>query len=434
MRQYLRLLRDNPEYTKLWLAQVISLMGDWFNTVVLSALVAQYSNGSGLAISIFLMSRFLPPLLVTPFTGVLLDRFNRKHLLVFSNLGRALIVPLFLLANSPDLLWLIYAVTIAQFTLSALFEPGQSAIIPALVKPSDIVEANTLMSVTWSVMLSVGAILGGAFAFIFGTEAALLADAITFAAAGLLITRVDYDPAQGRRLAKAAGIEYEGDDESDLSFREGLRYIRRTPQIAAALFVKFGLSLGNVDTLLTIFATQIFIIGAQGELSLGILYSALGVGAVMGPVLTNLINDGSVRRMRRLIGLGFVLLVLSWPILSVSGVIAVAAFAIFVRAMGGSINWTYSNIIIQKSAPDSKLGRMFSIDMAGSQLATVGSTLAHGALIDWLGVARIDLVILGTMVVSLLPLLLWAWVVPKLETMDEAAQSQTDTPVSVAGD
>jgi predicted MFS family arabinose efflux permease len=276
-------------------------------------------------------------------------------------------------------------------------------------------------------MLSVGAILGGAFAFVFGTEAALIADAATFAVAGLLIMRVQYDPARGRKLAKAAGLDYDSDDESDVSFREGLRYIRKTPQMAAALFVKFGLSLGNVDTLLTIFATQIFVLGAQGELSLGILYSALGVGAVLGPVLTNLVNDGSVRRMRRLIGLGFVLLVISWPVLAFSGVILVAAIAIFVRAMGASINWTYSNVIIQKSAPDSKLGRMFSIDMAGSQLATVISTLSHGALIDWLGVAQIDWIILGTMAVSLLPLLLWAWVVPKLEASERAA-------VSAAGD
>ena len=98
MQRYLRLLRENPEYTKLWLAQVISLTGDWFNTIVLIGLISQYSNNSALAISLFLTLRVLPPLVFGPFAGVLLDRFNRKHILMWSNLLRALIVPLYLFA------------------------------------------------------------------------------------------------------------------------------------------------------------------------------------------------------------------------------------------------------------------------------------------------------------------------------------------------
>ena len=85
------------------------------------------------------------------------------------------------------------------------------------------------------------------------------------------------------------------------------------------------------------------------------------------------------------------------------------------RALGGSANWTYSTIIIQKSAPDAYLGRMFALDMAGFQLVTVLSTLAHGALVDALGLEQIALVLVGTGLVCLLPWALWAWVVPRLE-------------------
>jgi MFS family permease len=415
MRTYLRLLSNNPEYTKLWFASVISLTGDWFNTVVLSAMVARYSDGSGLAISIFLMLRVLPPMIVGPFAGVLLDRFNRKHLLVWSNLLRALIVPCYLLAQSPDSLWIIYAVTTIQFVLSAIFEPGQSSLIPSLVRPVDIIEGNTLLSITWSVMLSLGAIIGGLFAFTFGTTAALLADAATFAIAGWLIATIRYESA----IAVTETADGKIVAAEDTSMREGLRYIRRTPEIAAALFIKFGQSFGNIDTLLTIFATQLFVIGSQGELSLGILYSALGLGALAGPLLTNLANDGSVAKMRRLVAIGFVLLVVSWPILGMANSLLLVALAIFIRAMGGSINWTYSNVIIQKTAPDAKLGRMFSIDMVGFQLATVISTLSHGTLIDVLGTERIDWIIWGTMLVGLIPAIVWFWAIRWLETREK---------------
>src|SRR5688500_11690491 len=104
MATYLQMLRRNPNYVRLWLAQAISLLGDWFNTVVLFALVTAYSPEStrGIAISGLLLARFLPPLLVSPFAGVLVDRFNRKHVMIISDLVRAVTVLLLLFANSPD--------------------------------------------------------------------------------------------------------------------------------------------------------------------------------------------------------------------------------------------------------------------------------------------------------------------------------------------
>lgn len=417
MQRYWQLLRGNPEYTKLWLAQVISLTGDWFNTIVLIGLVTQYSGNSALAISLYLTLRVLPPLILGPFAGVLLDRFNRKNILMWSNILRAVVVPFYLLANSPETIWIIYVVTIAQFTLSTVFEPGQGAILPALVKPEDIVEGNTLFSVTWSVMLALGAILGGVFAFIFGAQAALVADAATFAIAGALVWSIAYDPVKGRKLTKA--LDHEKGEVEDTSFLEGLRFVRNTPQMAAALFVKFGQSLGNVDTLLSVFATQIFVIGANGELSQAILWSALGFGALIGPMLTNTVNDGTVTKMRRLINIGFVLLLGSWIIMSFANSLLLVALAILVRAMGGSINWTYSNVIIQKTAPDAKLGRMFSIDTAGFYFATLVSTIIHGWLIDMLGNDYIIWIIVGTFLVGLIPASVWFWAVPKLEAMEK---------------
>lgn len=428
MQRYLRLLRRNPEYTKLWLAQVISLTGDWFNTIVLIGLVTTYSGNSALAISLYLALRVLPPLVFGPFAGVLLDRFNRKNILMWSNILRALIVPLYLLAHDAETLWIIYVVTFIQFTLSTVFEPGQGAIIPALVEPDDIVEGNTLMSVTWSVMLALGAILGGVFAFVFGSQAALIADAFTFAIAGALVWSVQYDPAKGRKLAKALDLE-PSTDEEDTSFMEGIRFVRKTPQMAATLFVKFGLSLGNVDTLLSVFATQIFVIGNNGgEISQAILWSALGFGALIGPIITNMFNDGSVVRMRRLISIGFILMVLSWPVMVIASSLVLIAVGIFGRAMGGSINWTYSNVIIQKTAPDAKLGRMFSLDTAGYYLATLVSTMVHGWLIDTFGIEHINWIIIGTMFVSMIPMAIWFWVVPRLEAMEK---NTADLAVSV---
>ncbi len=134
MSTYLTLLRTNTNYSKLWMAQVISLLGDWFNFIALSTLVSNYSNESGLAISLYLLCRFLPPLIVGPLAGVLLDRFNRKQFLIASDVLRVFIVLGFLLVDSPDRLWLIYVFAVMQFAVSAFFEPGRNAILPSLLE------------------------------------------------------------------------------------------------------------------------------------------------------------------------------------------------------------------------------------------------------------------------------------------------------------
>ncbi|MFW5696248.1 MAG: MFS transporter [Phototrophicaceae bacterium] len=421
MAQYIRLLRESPNFTLLWLAQVVSLTGDWFNTIVLSAMVADFSGGSGLAISLFLMARFLPPLVVSPFTGVIVDRFDRKLILVYSNVIRTGIVLMFLLATGPDLLWLIYLLTIMQFTLSALFEPGQSAIIPSLIRRSDLVIANTLVSITWSVMLALGAIIGGVVAAFFGASIALVIGASTFAVAGYLIARIQVPPeAETRSNLEAGAVQPTG------SFGEGLRYLARNKMAAAALLVKGGGSVGNVDTLMTVFATQVFILGTDGQLSLGIMYSSFGIGAILGPVLLNRINDGSIGRMRRLVVIGFVLGTVGWIVLGAAGSLAILSLALLIRAMGGSANWTYSTVIIQKSVDDRYLGRVFALDLAFFQLVTVVSTIAHGVLIDALGVDYLGVISYGTAVVSLIPLVLWMAVVPRMERREAA---RTTAPV-----
>lgn len=420
MQNYARLLKENPEFRKLWIAQVISLTGDWFSTIVLSVLVVAYSPGNeGLAISGLLMARFIPPMLISPIAGVLVDRFDRRNLLIFSNVMRVFVVLGFLpTTQNPDLLWLIYLLSIMQFILSAIFEPGQSAIIPSLIPFRELILANTLVSVTWSVMLALGAVLGGIVTTLLGAQVALIIDALTFVLAAVLLWRINV-PERQDDIQLDASLNAE-----DKSFNEGLRFIRKTPAVGAALFIKFGSSLGNVDTLMTIFATQIFVFtitmggqeyGADGQLALGIMYSAFGLGAILGPLLMNRFSDGRVLTLRRLIIIAFIWIALGWILLGTAGTLLVFCLGLIVRAMGGSVNWTYSAVILQKSTPDAYLGRIFSIDMALYYMATVASTLVHGSLIDLIGAQDVRQVALWTTVVGFLAFAAWVIIVRWLE-------------------
>lgn len=403
MAGYIELLRNNPDFARLWFASVVSMLGDWFDTIVLSALVSEYSNGSGLAISLLLLARFLPPLLVSPFAGVLLDRMSRKKLLIISDLARACTVLVFLLATSPDRLWLIYVVTVVQFGLSALFEPGRSALTPSVVRREDLVKANILGSVTWSVMLAIGGALGGLVAALLGTSFALIFDAATFAISALLISRI--------RTAETRSPEREHARSQGFTMRDfvdGVRYAVHHPTVGATLLVKMGGNFGNIDTVMIVYATTVFVIGKNGTGSLGILWTAFGLGAIVGPLLLNRFSDGTVRVMRRLIIVGYAFITVAWLIFGSAPVLAIAALALFVRAMGSSVYWTYSSVILQKTAPDQFLGRLFSLDQAGFQLAVVISTIVTGAALTAIGAANVRQIVYASSVVSLIPLVYWS--------------------------
>ncbi|MBL8134322.1 MAG: MFS transporter [Anaerolineae bacterium] len=422
MRRYTALLHDNPDFARLWLAQVISLTGDWFNTIALMALVVAYSpENSGLAVSGLLLARFIPPMLISPAAGVLIDRFDRKRIVVWCNFLRAIVVLGFLLATTGrEWLPLIYLLSVFQFTLSAVFEPGVQALLPALVKREDLLKANTLNNVTWSVMLAAGAVAGGASAALLGTNAALVIDSLTFVVAGVLTTGIR---SYRRMPQQQSGDSPSSDAAHRVTFRDGLRYLRRRPETASALLIKFLGNLASVDTFIAIFATRIFILGEGGTLSLGILHSAFGVGAVAGPLLLNRFNNGDVRRMRWLVLVGFSWITLGYLTLSVSESLIAVCVGMFIRAMGGSSNWTYSAVMIQKTTDDAFLGRVSSLDWGLFYLATVIGALVNGALVDLFGDESIRTVALLACALGTGALGLWYVLVTALDRRRVATAS-----------
>ena len=426
---YLRLLRSNPDFTKLWAAQVVSLLGDWFNTIVISALIAFYTEGTnyqGIAVSGYLIARLIPPLLMRPWAGVLADRFDRKRLLIISDVMRALaVIGLLFATQGPEYLPLIYVFTVIQFLISSIFEPARNALMPSVLYRDQLVLGNTLSSVTWSAMLAIGAIIGGIVAELLGTQAALIIDSFTFLlSAGIVMTlTVPETPRSDIGQEERVVV-----DKSKRTFMEGIRYLMRNRATAAAILVKTGLSIGSVDAVLIIYGTQIFVIGEQGTTSMSILWAAFGIGAIIGPFITNRFSDGSVRVLRHLVTVGFIMVVFGWLFWGLAPSLEFVALAALIRAMGGSINWTYSSVIIQKVVPDEYLGRMFSLDFAGFELMQGISAITVGILIDAVGSQNVNVIVLGTAVLATLPLLMWIWAVRHLDRAEDKDISPTTSP------
>ena len=127
---YIELLSQNRDFRNLMIGRLISQMGDWFNSVALFTLLLNLT-GSGETVALILIIKLLPTFFFGPLAGVVADRFNRKTIMIASDLLRGIIVLGFLVIHSANQVWLVYLLTTLQVILSTFFEPAESAAFPA---------------------------------------------------------------------------------------------------------------------------------------------------------------------------------------------------------------------------------------------------------------------------------------------------------------
>jgi len=286
---YARLLGENRNFRRLWSAQVVSELGDWFYTLAIYNLLLQFTGRAG-SVALALVLQVLPQALIGPTAGVVNDRLRRKHVMIASDLGRMLIVLCMLLIRTKDKVWLVYPLLMAETLLVAFFEPARNAVVPNLVKPEDVVVANTLSSTTWSVNLMVGATLGGVVAALLGRDAVFLLNALSFVVSAALIWGMRFPEPHAE-----GGHPFRARELIDFSpILAGIRYVRSQVRLRSAILVKFGnLIIGPGWVLFTVMGQNEFAVRWRGMapergafVGMSLLLGARGLGALLGPLLT----------------------------------------------------------------------------------------------------------------------------------------------------
>jgi len=176
---YWALIKGNRDFRNLWLGQLVSNLGDWFNTLALYSLIFQLS-GTGEAVAGVLIAKLLPNFFIGPYAGVIVDRFDRKKIMIWSDILRGILVIGFIFLTSKEHLWIAYTLMVFQTGLASFFEPARTAVIPNITKRHEIVAANALAGSTWSAMLALGAAIGGAVMIWLGRDMAFIIDSATF--------------------------------------------------------------------------------------------------------------------------------------------------------------------------------------------------------------------------------------------------------------
>ncbi len=399
---YIELLRSNRSFRQLWLGQVVSQMGDWFNTIALYTIILNLT-GSGRDVGLLLVARFVPSFLFGPLSGVIADRFSRQKIMIVSDLLRAVVVLGFLFVRSANQLWLVYVLTVFQLALSTFFEPAKTAAIPSLVSDRELVPANAISSVTWSVMLTLGAAIGGLITGWFGTDVAFILDAATYLLSAALIASIRVPKRQKRERPKLTLGSALGITETI----EGIRYVKDRPNVFALLLVKpaWGLG-GGILTLLAVFGERVFPVGHSPATGIGVLFAARGIGTAVGPIVARRMAGEGQRRMQASIGISFLIAGLFYILFGSSTSFVFALIVLGIAHCGGSILWVFSTVILQRVVVDTFRGRVFAAELAFMTFTMAASNYVTGELLDRFGISP-RLVTIGIGLFFVLPGVAW---------------------------
>jgi MFS family permease len=375
---YIELLKNNRSFRQLWLGQVVSQMGDWFDTIALYTIILQLT-GSGRDIGLLLVARFLPSFLFGPLSGVVADRFSRRSIMIISDLLRAIVVLGFLFVKRADQLWIIYVLTVFQLGLSTFFEPAKTAAIPSIVEDRELVTANAISSVTWSVMLTLGAAIGGLITGWFGTNAAFILDAFSYLLSAALIASIKVPKRKKRARQKLSLGRLLGVTET----LEGVSYVKSRPRVLALLLVKpaWGLG-GGILTLLPVFGERIFPVGKSAATGIGVLFAARGIGTAVGPIVARRIAGEGETQIETSIGIAFIIGGLFYIAFGNAVGFVFALIVLGIAHCGGSILWVFSTVLLQQSVQDNFRGRVFAAELALLTLTMAASNYATGEFLD----------------------------------------------------
>jgi predicted MFS family arabinose efflux permease len=377
MTGFLGLLQRNRNYRFTWSGQIVSEIGDHFNNVAVFAL-ALANTGSGLVVAGILLSRGLCAILAGPVAGVLLDRMDRKRIMILSDTIRAVIAVLFLLAIPPGRTWLLFLLSGLLMFASPFFTSGRTSILPAIATKDELHTANSLTQTTQWITLTIGSFLGGASVSGFGYYLAFLFNAFSFVFSAFCISRLRVD--SGFKAARNALTESKVVRPWH-EYIEGLRYMGSVPLILGIGMVAVGWASGGgaAQVLFSLFGEQVFLRGANG---IAVIWGFAGIGLLIGGLIGHFLGSRvSFSGYKHTISLCYLVHGGAYVLFSQTPSFGAALFYIALSRAAVGVSSVNNNMQLLRHVSDAFRGRVFStietwtwmtmmVSMAGAGLAS----------------------------------------------------------------
>jgi MFS family permease len=378
LNPFLHLLRNNRNYRYTWLGQTVSEIGDHFNSIAVLSL-ALHLSGSGATVGAVMIARVVPALLAGPVAGVVLDRMDRRKVMLASDIARGIIALAHVLLLTYRSEWLLYLLSGMLMFASPFFNAGRSAILPKITDKDELHTANALTQTTSWLTVALGTMFGGLSAATLGYQWAFVFNAVSFACSTLAIwslqaPRGHFRPERGKRITH--------EDSHWREFRDGLAYMKREPLVLGISMLAVGWATGGgaAQILFTLFGEQVFQRGPAGT---GTLWGSAGFGLVLGGIIGHKWGTKlPFVSYKRTVTVSFLLHGLAYAAFSLSGTFYLAMFWIFVSRAAVAVNSVLSRTMLLTHVPDGYRGRVFTTYetmLNGTMLISMGACAVAAA-------------------------------------------------------
>lgn len=374
---YFELLKSNKKFRTFWFAAVISMMGEWFNTIALFTLILKYS-GSEAMLGLLFTIRMLGFAVLQPITGLLSDRWSRKWIMVVSNLLQVGLALCFLLVDGPEDMWWLIGLSGVMMVLHGAYMTAERAALPNIVSKDELATANALDAATWSTALATGAFLGGLVVSEYGVNVAFIIDSLTFLLGALILLPL--------RVPQNVSNDMKGPILSTAfaNIKAGFSRLISEPRLKRIVFAKttWNLAGGGLAAVFLVLAGSRM---SPGEMAagIGLFFMARGIGTGIGPIIARkyLVDKN---KWPALVGIlvsvsGFFYLLIGITLFE--NLYLTIGLVIIAHAASGA-NWVLSTILTQQWVEDEVRGRVFSIDMLLMSISFSLSTFTAGWLLD----------------------------------------------------
>jgi len=357
LRSFTSILRTNRNYRYLWTGQAVSEIGDHFNTIAVLSLSLRIT-GSGFGVGMVMLARVIPAILAGPIAGLVLDRMDRRKVMIWSDALRGIVALAHILLMVYPQAWLMYLLSGLLMFASPFFTAGRSAILPNITTPEELHTANALTQTTAWLTLSIGTMFGGMSAMQFGFGWAFAANALSFAVSAWAVWMLKspnghFRPGGAVRVLKRRIAGWR-------EFADGLRYMRTRPLIFAIGMAGVGWATGGgaAQILFTLYGEAVF---QRGPAGVPLIWSFAGIGLVTGGLVSHRIgNRLTFIGYKRLLGVTFLVHGLAYTAFAVMPTIWLSLIFISLSRMCVGMNNVLNRTILLTHVPDGFRGRVFT--------------------------------------------------------------------------
>jgi predicted MFS family arabinose efflux permease len=383
---YMQLLQRNQSFRRLWIGQVISELGNWFNFIAALGLVREVSKAAPEVTTLMLIFRLVPFTLFSPLAGAFVDRWSRRTVMIVTDLLRVVVALGFLLVRRPEDLWIAYLCTALLAFFGAFFEAAKNAAVPNITGERDLLAGNALMFSSRFLLLSVGAALGGWTSSKVGYSSAFIINALSFLLSAYSVWLV---PDEATRQRRSAGDGQEvpklglfGGYWTDI--REGWSYIVRHAPVATILLVNIVWAIGGGAINLILDRLGAFVFAPKSELlpdeAIGVLYFANGLGLFVGMMIARRVGMYFQMKSRTIGYIGWSLFVqgIFFALMGVMPTLWLASLMLFFSRVLLGAEFAVQETLLMRLVPDNLRGRISTTDRAGEMMIWSLSTAVAG--------------------------------------------------------